>query len=508
MYIAPNTKIILLHNCPLDNTYDHTIYFSSESGQVAYFQGLAKYTLSYQTYQRVNRGVMRVAKVADELYDCNYLMFQNTAFGSKWFYAFITAVEYVNNTTAEITYEIDVMQTWHFDYELGQCMVEREHAATDNVGDNIVPESLEIGPYLETNKGSLPRSLRYVIVVASTFDDNYEDTGGGFYAGVYSGLNFKVFQNTGAGASACRSFIDGAVKAAKVDGIVAVFLCPADDISGQPPLNETVRFTKEYSLSRSDGKALKNNKLLTYPYSFLYVTNLQGTSAAFPFEFFSGSSCDFVCKSDFSPSPSVLIYPQGYKGSQYNLDQKMILTGFPQLAWVSDSYQSWLAQNAGSIALDGISTAAGAIVGAVKATATFGLTGTSEVFSNFQHALGMLAEKEQRELMPNQAHSAGSPMLMASQGLLHFEAYWKHITPQFVSIIDDFFNMFGYATGRVKVPNRNVRPYWTYTKTIGCVVNGSVPADDMRAICGIYNNGITFWTSGDNVGNYNLNNSV
>lgn len=508
MYIAPNSKIVVLHNCPLDTTYDHTIYFVSKDAQTQYFLSLAKYTFNNQTYQRVNRGKMRVARKADDMYDCNYLMFQNTSFGEKWFYAYIKSVEYVNNDTSEITYEIDVMQTWHFDYTLGQCMVEREHSATDVPGDNIVPEGIELGPYLVTNKGTMPTSLRYVIVVAATFDENYNDAGGGFYANVYSGLNYHVFQNTGAGANACAAFIDGAIHAAKVDGIVSVFLCPANDISGQPPVSGTSSFTKEMSITRADGTAAKNKKLLTYPYSFLYVTNLQGTAAAFPFEFFGGSSCRFQVSSDYCPTPSMLCYPENYKGVQYNTDEKMILSGFPQLAWVSDTYQAWVSNNAAKLSLDGISTAAGAITGAIKATATLGTTGTGELFSNFQRALGMLAEKQDREVMPNQAHSAGSPMLMASKNLLHFEVYWKHITPQFVSIIDDYFTMFGYACGRVKVPNRNVRPNWTYTKTIGCVIEGSVPCDDMKAICAIYDRGITFWTSGANIGNYSLNNAV
>jgi hypothetical protein len=67
--------------------------------------------------------------------------------------------------------------------------------------------------------------------------------------------------------------------------------------------------------------------------------------------------------------------------------------------------------------------------------------------------------------------------------------------------------MYGYATHRVKVPNRSSRPYWNYVKTIGCVITGSVPADDIKQICDIYNAGITFWKNGNNVGNYSLDNS-
>jgi hypothetical protein len=75
-------------------------------------------------------------------------------------------------------------------------------------------------------------------------------------------------------------------------------------------------------------------------------------------------------------------------------------------------------------------------------------------------------------------------------------------------MIDDFFTMYGYAVRRCKIPNRSSRPHWNYVKTIGCCITGSVPADDMRKICSIYDAGITFWKNGNEVGNYSLNNSL
>ena len=93
MYIAPNTTIRMLKDVPLDNTYRNTIYFTTAAIQSAYFQGKTKYTFANQSYQRVNRGVLRIARKADDLYDCNYLMFQNTSYGNKWFYAFVVSVE-------------------------------------------------------------------------------------------------------------------------------------------------------------------------------------------------------------------------------------------------------------------------------------------------------------------------------------------------------------------------------------------------------------------------------
>lgn len=112
MYIQPQTNIRILKNVPLDTTYGHTIYFSDASSQQTYFTGKQKYNLGNYTYQRVKKGVARVGIKSDNLYDCNYMMFQNTSYGTKWFYAFITSVEFVNNECSEITFELDVMQTW------------------------------------------------------------------------------------------------------------------------------------------------------------------------------------------------------------------------------------------------------------------------------------------------------------------------------------------------------------------------------------------------------------
>ena len=83
MYIAPNTIARVLKNVRLDNTYSDTIYFDSKEKQTAYFAGKTKYTFTNMTYQRKERRLV-VKQVADNMFDCNYLMFQNSAYGNKW----------------------------------------------------------------------------------------------------------------------------------------------------------------------------------------------------------------------------------------------------------------------------------------------------------------------------------------------------------------------------------------------------------------------------------------
>lgn len=143
---TPNTTLYLLSGVPLDNEYKDTIYFDSAAAQSTYFSSKISKTFAHLTYQRINENKIRVQASADDLYNCNYLMFQNTAYGNKWFYAFITETpKYINDNAAEITYEIDVMQTYFFDVTLHPSYIIRQHQATDVAGDNTLPEPVDVG---------------------------------------------------------------------------------------------------------------------------------------------------------------------------------------------------------------------------------------------------------------------------------------------------------------------------------------------------------------------------
>lgn len=71
--------------------------------------------------------------------------------------------------------------------------------------------------------------------------------------------------------------------------------------------------------------------------------------------------------------------------------------------------------------------------------------------------------------------------------------------------LDQFFDMYGYATNSVKVPNEDSRESWNYVKTDNVIINGSMPVQDMAVIKAMYNRGVRFWHTTD-VGNYSLSN--
>lgn len=519
MYIEPNTVIKILQSVPLDKTYTNTIIFNSTSEQQAYFSGKTKFTLSNQTYQRAQQNIMRVEIKAEELYDCNYLMFQNTSFGNKWFYAFIKEVEYINNSVSQITYELDVMQTWLFDYQLEQCFVEREHSATDVPFENTVPENLETGEYISDDFegfGLEPDA----IVVAATFTkegDSYVDATGTAYGNVYSGLVLNWF----AGPTKyddCTEFINGAVEAAKDAGIVSIFQMSEKFIA--PSNTPAVEYTQDILLNTDrlgiNGYAPRNKKLLTYPYNFLYLTTAQGEYCVYRYEHFKTITQDkvtFIVKGTFSCDPSVVIVPLQYNlNSGYNYDEKIVLRNYPQCSYNTDTFAAWLAQKGLTTGMSNLVSMGGAgvaLAGAVAASNPVGWAVAAGAAINlFGTVVSSLNQVYEKAIAPNQAGGNVGGYTMTAINKHDIFYSHKHIRDEYAKIIDEYFDMFGYATHRVKVPNRNVRPHWCYTKTAGCIIKGSIPADDEEKICNIYNNGITFWKNGDEIGNYDLDNRV
>lgn len=505
MYIYPNTTIKILHNVPLDDTYEHTIYFGDSSAQNSYFSDLAKYTFEAQSYQRVKRGYIRIAKNAESLYDCNYLMFQNSAFGSKWFYAFIKSVEYINNAVSEIEFEIDVMQTWFFDYTLKECFIEREHSATDEIGENLVPETINVGEYVYGNRTTSDLTLNYV--VQTTCDPNtYEDILGS----TYTMLEKKIVSGTyafetdadglinylyGIGLDGQHSEHQAEHQTKVANSTVAINIAPT-----------TIKKLIRHSKAMIWEYAPRNNKLLQYPYTFIYVTNNQGGSAIYKFEYFLDDVPTFYACGDRSGGSPAILYPSNYKNLGENTDEAITMTSFPAISFSSNYYDQWLARTQTQTVPNLFN---GLVMGAANSALTGnigGLVGTG--LNTLGTIANLMNEGEQAKLQGSQTSGQTSGVISYWLGLLNFIITTKCVTPQMAKTIDDYFDKFGYATHRVKTPNRNVRPHWTYTKTVGCVVKGSVPSDDMHKICSIYDKGITFWKKGSEIGNYSLDNTV
>lgn len=517
MYITPNSTIKLLSGVPLNNSYEHTIFFSSVTDQYNYFNSVTSKAFSNESYTRHSNNQIKLAVRCDHILNYNYMMFQNTNYGSKWFYAFILDSEYVSNDVSLITYELDVMQSYFFTYTLKQCYVDREHSATDTVGSNTVPEPVELGNYYRhVNESAFNVTANNILISVTRLRPTQVGEAGeparpDFINGVFTGLGYYTIPNvnTTNGLNAAKALVQLYITSGQEDSIVNIVQYPSF-IVAQNSVTK-INYSVNITYGNFDGYTPKNKKLYTYPYQFLTCTNQMGTIAEFAFENFSNSSAiNFEIYGSILPNPEVVCVPRNYLGIYEDFSNAINITDFPTCAWSGDSYKQYLALNRNSMIYNNITTAVGSVTNAVSQTVAGNpIGGALSLASGASNFIGEYAKLRDIENAPNHAHGKNSgAVILNGTHNLGFVFYRSHIKNEYARQIDEFFTRYGYKTNRLKIPNRNVRPHWTYTKTVNCCITGGVPTKYAEKIISIYNNGVTFWKNPTEVGNFSLNNSI
>lgn len=517
--MANITKVYLM-NTLLEKDYAHTMYFPSLSAQQAYFQKriLSAMTFTDFSYQRKD-SVIRVPKHIDSLFAAkvNYCMYQNAEYSNKWFYAFITDMKYIDDGRTDVYIQTDCIQTWMFDITVKHSFVEREHAATDAVGDNTLDEGLETGEYVINHftKDLNLTAYKYVILTTEMLQgmDKYYaiNLGGIPYAG-----GAIICDSFSAVASLANSFAGEG----KADSIYAVYMIPSKIISDPDPdtmLYEgqvnPATYTQEINKPTSiNGYTPKNKKLLCYPFTYLLHSNNAGSSNILRFEDFSTEKCEFEVKGSPVVGGSIKSCPKNYKGKPVNQEEGIMCGKFPTLSWSADLFTNWLTQNSVNIAL-GVGAGALQVVGGIAtmaATAGAGAAiGGAGVVGGVQSIASTLAQVHQQSFTPNSARgntNAGDINTAAEENTFYY--YAMTIKAEYARVIDEFFNMFGYKCNRVKVPAKAHRQNYWYTKTIDANIVGGIPQDDLQTIKDCYNRGITFWNTEEYYRNYSAPNNI
>lgn len=561
MYVEPSTDVYILQNCPLESSYEHTVIFDSKEQQEQYFLSLAKFHPTAgdehrrATYQRVNLNAIKIELPVAKLYNCNYMMFKNEHFENKWFYAFITSVEYVNNRTSLINYYVDVMQTWWFEAILGECFVEREHVYDDRIGANTVPENIETGDmiyhYMDKADDFSWKEGDYYIEIITTFnsDGSKDSSKAGLIGGVYSGLNYLYYENV----QDATDFLQAVVAKSGEDAVIAVYMIPKQitTYKGQGCRKQRGKVSVKYAVNweydwidnsregydkGKEAKSVKpkNNKIYTYPFTTIICNNMVGGTIEYKPELVNFQSTDGhdsegnikyttreeyldMVKEDFyfrleglaGAPPTCLMMPMHYNGQENARNEQLTIDNFPQCAFVTDTYRSWVAMNYRSYNVAGIGSLITGGLGVINSALNKNIGGVLQNIAGSGITIAeMVAEKEKAKILPNKAHGMTAPSLAMGNDTLGFRFYCAHPRPEMAKRIDDYFERYGYQVNENKIPNRDVRPHWCYTKTANCTITGDLPDDDKQKIIAVYNRGITFWKKPEEIGNYELDNKA
>ena len=387
------STIWLLSGVPLDPSYEHTVKFLTKAAQLQAFTGITpKVMFTSQSYQRAGEGKLRIAALADDLYRYNYLMFQNRGsgvspqYGDKWFYCFIEDVTYINDHTTEISYSIDVMQTYMFDYELGMCYVEREHSETDGYGQHITEEGLDIPDAVIQGTNDITNNLYsatgewriyfYYVPNTKIIGTAAQDSAppyallpneptetpasptdyGVFMDGSIAGVAWTyltaVFNSANARETAATNVSKMVAKLLEISAsIVGIEIVPSV-ITSQAITVEATAFKD----SQGSDYTPNNKKLYSYPFRYILVSNNQGDSAKYKWEDFKRSGwtnrspmeCAFQVSSARLPHFTELLQPVPEDYLKSSLDNSIVVQNTNLVAWSEDSFAKWWATSGDS----------------------------------------------------------------------------------------------------------------------------------------------------------------
>lgn len=527
MYVIPQTVVKFYRDIPWNNDYKHTIWFTNVNAQNTFFASKLAYTFNDFTYVRQS-GVIRVPRIADDLYNCNYISFLNAGYGNKIFYAFITKVEYINNETTHIHFELDYIQTWLFDITVEQCFVEREHVADDTIGLHTVDEKLETGEYIIENEskylGTSP-----TVMIGVTPEATY--THPEYIGGVFNGLTIYVGQGDD------THFMQLLQTYAQTPEQIGFFRMIFSEMK-DGATNKCKPFEEPYGCLRSQSVVFhntcegqtytpKNNKLKCFPYCCFTIDNFCGDVTQYRWEDFSNPfEANFVVKGTPLPVPVMECFPVDFKKNYSSpivsrtKQFATIFDNFPEIPMITDTFKIWeTSQFKKDIASEGASILTGSIATSALIGAGLVTENPLLIASGIGSAVGTAVNTAKKGYdigVDYQYHKLHNKSLVGSNqssGLawndnevgFRFTSY--QIKAEYAKMIDNFLTRFGYKVNIYKVPELTSRRYFNYVKTLDASVRGNIPTDCQKLIASIFDSGITLWHTSD-VGNYNVDNAI
>ena len=521
---VPTSVIHILSGVPINNSYEHTLYFSTKAEQTNYFRTKLVKTFDRYTYLRPGN-IIKVAGDIANARNWNYLMFQNDS--GKWYYHFITKVVYLNDSAVEIHVELDVMQTYMFDWELHPCFIERMHTESDEFGEHTIPEGLETGPLIRDSEQEINLEDNCILIMMSC-NENGGQAWGKMYGGVYSGL--AVYAVSADRPTALTAWLENASSGGYVDAIVSMWMYPKDlvsiegtwgDLDTFHVVNNVADFIEETvedpltNYKSIDGWIVQNKKTFCYPYTMMYVSNNMGGCAVYHRERFNPETpgkYKFRIYGALSPDSGVQLTPEHYKmtsGSVLNFEESLSLPAFPTCAWNSDTYKVWLAQNQNSQELAIQQAKIQAVAGAVTAvgSAPIGnimgsVGGLATAYNAYNTVQGIMAQRADMAVQPDQARGTHSGNINLTHGRHGFSVYFMTITGEYAKSIDQYFSRYGYKVNIVATPKLRTRELFTFVKTVGSLVTGNLGTEDQLKIQAVFDKGVTFWADPSKVGSF------
>lgn len=304
----------------------------------------------------------------------------------------------------------------------------------------------------------------------------------------------------------------------------------------------------------------RNKKCLSYPFHYYRLWSANGTAIDLkPQDIWLPAVHGMSVRSTFSGTvcPSLLVVPEYYR---YNGEGVQSQTGsafrngasftdLPQIAVKTSVYENFIAMNQSALTVSKLQIAEGVISGAIgllgnNTGVSYGLrksepglvanggvhyaTNPAKVdvisesanisgkgvsgalgaaVSGAMSAFGLAAQMCDMQRQPD--HVKGTPqgnavLMSGGAGVFLSEMLIK---PEYLTMIDSYFTMYGYYVNAMKTPQFKSRKNHNYIETLACNLEGDMPQDDADELCAMFNSGLTVWHNPAYFGDYTRDNS-
>lgn len=540
-YVQPSGIIKLYRGVPLSPDHADVLYITSEEEALNYLYNYSGREFTQESYTRGETGVLKIKETADALMLYNYLSWANNWPNGqkKYFFAFITSVNYINNNCTAIEFVVDNYMTWFPHLQLGQCFVEREIPASDRIGEHTIDEGIETGDLVNSfhTTYDFGEDLYYLFQASTDkYGNPHTRIVNGFACPLYmftepvGTTDLEQIVNYYHGTNA---YSTDPPNTNNPDNMISINIVPkflADQVGTSSGISEDVyHFAREMEL---DNYVPRNKKLFCYPYSRICVSNNSGTVVEYKWELFADPQdpiVEFDIIGTVMGNPSILCYPEDYDRVDEKYDNAIAMTNFPPIPWINDTYKAFIAQNKANI----VSSLLGVVTGSTQGLASYASAshyaggakeGSADQAALRAQALGIgigagssaiisamdiMQEKRAHQFAPEGVKNlAQADMIMLLAKRMRFDFYNVTLKREMAKSIDEFFDAFGYACRRIKVPDIHARQSWSYVKTAGCILKGSAPADAKADIIKMFDNGIRVWTSPLIIGDFTQPNTA
>ena len=537
---SPDSSLRLL-NVRMDSELRNTLWFPDRNTQINWFLSQTDF-ISFTDYSYVKKdNTIVLACREEDIWRFNYVMYQNTNFSSKWFYAFIVKREWASDYSTRIYLKTDPLQTWMFDWSLMTSFIERQHSTTDTPGDNIIPEPIGGSQTIYQQAGSIDASPSKIYIYATCLPDG-TSVDGAFLNDVYSGS--AIVQTANADSSGVAQ-ISTYLRAYVDNGLASA----VSRVQSMPFMVGITGATQTYSQHPAtlDGYVPRNKKLLSGAFVKGYLA-AYGQEVEFTPEFCNG---DVVVRAaEDVTTGAVYYYVENYGAHDTNSNTSAVgfVVSMPESTWAYNQYKNDYNLHSGSNAIfkersnfqrtvNSINAGIGAIgniaslsagiadalnpvslLGGDLATDIAGLTGSAQGVVNNVSALHQnfagIDEISQNLAYIDESYNApavgsvaaSNPFLAA--GITDMKWGWKIPDSRFAERYDKFLDVYGYSQNTYAIPNLHARAAWTYVKVTELMLDGNCPDEDEIQIRQAFRNGVFWWVYNKEFGNFNQDNGI